>query len=202
MTARSERPAVERGESAGHDHIVVLEGATWADYQRALELRGERAGPRISFLEGQLQFMSPSRHHEVIKSVIACLVEAWWMDRGIDFTAAGAWTLEKKDADRGLEPDECYDFGAVEDPERPDLAIEVVWTSGGISKLEIYRKLGVPEVWIWKKGRISVFEWVAEQYVARERSVRFPELDLRLVERCAEIRPTSRAVQEFRQAVR
>src|SRR5262245_26721362 len=41
-------------------------------------------------------------------------------------------------------------------PERPDLAIEVVWTSGGLNELEIYRKLGVREVWFWRRGRLSV----------------------------------------------
>lgn len=34
-----------------------------------------------------------------------------------------------------------------EDAERPHLAIEVVWTSGGLDKLDVYRKLGVREVW-------------------------------------------------------
>jgi hypothetical protein len=31
-------------------------------------------------------------------------------------------------------------------PQVPDIAIEVVWTSGGIDKLEVYRGLDVPEV--------------------------------------------------------
>lgn len=26
--------------------------------------------------------------------------------------------------------------------DRPDIAVEVIWTSGGLDKLEIYRKLG------------------------------------------------------------
>jgi len=33
---------------------------------------------------------------------------------------------------------------------------EVVWTSGGIDKLEIYRRLGVGEVWRWKDSRIEI----------------------------------------------
>jgi hypothetical protein len=31
----------------------------------------------------------------------------------------------------------------------------VIWTSGGIDKLEVYRRLRVREVWIWKSGRIE-----------------------------------------------
>jgi Uma2 family endonuclease len=44
----------------------------------------------------------------------------------------------------------------VSDPQRPDLAIEVIWTSGGLDKREIYRALGVREVWFWRKGRLTV----------------------------------------------
>ena len=87
-----------------HDHIVVLRGASWADFQRALEIRGQRSVPRISYLEGCLQFMSPSRYHETISSVLGRLVEAWCIDRGIELTPVGSWTLEDKDAERGAEP--------------------------------------------------------------------------------------------------
>jgi Uma2 family endonuclease len=55
-----------------------------------------------------------------------------------------------------LTRDECYIVGPDQNKEVPDLALEVVWTSGGLDKLEIYRRLGVGEVWIWKDGRITV----------------------------------------------
>jgi len=34
-------------------------------------------------------------------------------------------------------------IGADQSTKRPNLAIEVIWTSGGINKLEIYKRLGV-----------------------------------------------------------
>lgn len=40
--------------------IVVLHGATWADYQRLLEVTAER----VAYLEGALEIMSPSRSRE------------------------------------------------------------------------------------------------------------------------------------------
>ena len=58
------------------------------------------------------------------------------------FTAVGSWTLKSKKHKRGAEPDECYIFGKKK-TNRPDLAIEVEWSSGGIDKLDVYRKLGV-----------------------------------------------------------
>ncbi len=35
-----------RDDRPRDDHIVVLRGAGWADYQRLLEVRGERSAPR------------------------------------------------------------------------------------------------------------------------------------------------------------
>jgi len=63
----------------------------------------------------------------------------------------------------------------------PDLIIEVVWTRGGLDKLEIYRRLGIAEVWSWKRDEISVHVLVEGQYETRTRSAFLPELDLDLV---------------------
>ncbi|HEY3519151.1 MAG TPA: Uma2 family endonuclease, partial [Gammaproteobacteria bacterium] len=46
---------------------------------------------------------------------------------------------------------------AKSDEDRPDVAIEVVWTSGGVNKLEVYRKLGVREVWFYERGKLQFF---------------------------------------------
>jgi hypothetical protein len=51
-----------------------------------------------------------------------------------------------------LEPLRPYVLGRVAAPKLPDLAIELTWTWGGLDKLEIYSKLGVPEVWYWDAG--------------------------------------------------
>ena len=200
MVTAGKSPAVDHPDIE-HDHIVVLRGASWADYQRAQEIRGDRAVPKIAYLEGCLQFMSPSRYHETIASVLGRLVEAWCIDHGIDLTPVGSWTLESKEAERGAEPDECYVFGDrddIDDWHRPDLAVEVVWTSGGLSKLEIYRRLGVPEVWTWIGGRIHVHGLDGEQYIERDASQILPDIDLPLIARLAEVRPMSRAVRELR----
>jgi Putative restriction endonuclease len=146
------RRADHRGQhdQPAEDHIVRLYGATWDDYQRLLAIRGDHSAPRISFLEGEIEsqassrcvecIVSPSRSHESIKSRIGRLVEVWCLERGVEFSTYGSWTLKNKRSQRGAEPDECYVFGQVANPKRPDLAIEVVWTSGGLDKLEIYRK--------------------------------------------------------------
>lgn len=191
----------EAARVVDHDHIVVLEGVTWADFQRVLEIRGDRPVPRLTYLQGRLELMAPSRAHEGIKSMIGRLVEAWCMERGVEITPYGSWTIESKAAERGAEPDECYVLGDVEEPERPDLAIEVIWTSGGLDKLDVYRKLAVREVWVWKGDRIRMYELRGEVYEPINSSGVLPALDLEQLWRFVGIRPMTRAVREYRAAL-
>lgn len=192
----------ERDDRPREDVILVLSDVTWADYQRMLEIRGDRSAPRISYLEGRLQIMSPSESHEEIKSTIGRLVEVYCLERGIDFRALGAWTLEDKSVERGAEPDECYVFGERRPVTRPDLAIEVVWTSGGLQKLDIYRKLGVPEVWYWRKGRITVHLLRGEDYEEAALSEALPGIDLPQLASFLDRPTTSAAMRDYRDALR
>jgi Uma2 family endonuclease len=93
-------------------------------------------------------------------------------------------------------------LGDVPGPERCDLAIEVIWTSGGIDKLEVYRKLGVREVWIWRRGALEVFSLRGESYVALERSELLRGIDLVELARFVDRQPMTRAVKEYRAALR
>ncbi len=181
---------------------MILRGVTWADYQRLLEVRGDRSAPRLTYLEGRVEIMSPSRSHESIKSIIGCLVEVYCLERGIEFTTYGSWTLEDKAADRGAEPDECFVFGEVADPKRPDLAIEVVWTSGGIDKLEVYRKLGVREIWFWKRGVITPYVLRGDTHEEIPSSDALPGIDLALLATHLDRPTTSAAIRDYRDALR
>jgi len=192
----------ERDDRPTDDHIVRFHGVTWADYEHLLAMRGDRSAPRIAFLEGEVEIMSPSRDHESIKSRIGSLVEAWCLERGVEFSTYGSWTLGDKKVERGAEPDECYVFGRVAAPERPDLAIEVVWTSGGIDKLQIYRKLGVREVWFWRKGTITPYGLRGEQYEPMSSSEVLAALDLGELARFLDRPTTSQSIREYQAALR
>ncbi len=194
--------AAPEKESWHEDHFVHFRGATWADYQRFLALRGERSAPRITFLEGLLEIMTPSRHHESIKSVIGCLVEVWCLEHDIEFNTYGSWTLQDEALERGAEPDECYVFGGAAEPERPDLAIEVVWTSGGVSKLEAYRRLGVREVWYWQRGKIQPYALRGERYEALDRSEVLTDIDLAELASFLDRPTTSQAIRAYRETLR
>lgn len=180
----------------------MIRDATWADYQRHLELRGERPVPRLTYLKGALELMTPSLPHEAQKSMIGRLVEAWCFETGVDISPYGSWTLEKKEADRGLEPDECYVVGDVPHPTVPDLAIEVIWTSGGLDKLEVYRQLEVREVWIYKRGVFSLHALRGDRYETITASEILPGIDLELLGKYIDIQPMTRAVRQYREALR
>jgi Uma2 family endonuclease len=188
------------------DHIVRLSGVSWEDYERLLEMRGDHSAPRIAYLEGEVEIMSPSRTHEGIKSIIGCLVEVYCLERDIPFSTYGSWTLQAQDRSRGAEPDECYVFGeaaaASGEEQHPQLAIEVVWTSGRIDKLDIYRKLGVAEVWYWRRGRVQPHALRGERYVPVEQSEVLPGLDLKLLTAFIESPTTFAAIRGYRQALR
>ena len=183
------------------DKIVVLQGLSWSDYQRLLEIRADNTVPRYAFLEGALEIMTPSPAHVSLVSRIGHLLAAWCLERGVDFSAHAAWTIEDKSSSCGIEPDECYVFGSEPDAARPHLALDVVWTTGGLRKLDIYQKLGVSEVWSWHRGRVLVHVLGSQRYLDAAASSVLPGIDL--VEMCSYLdRPTtSEASREYRAAL-
>ncbi len=54
-------------------------------------------------------------------------------------------TLENEFEKVKREGDKSYELGA--NRKHPDLVIEVVVSSGGINKLEAYKRLQIPELW-------------------------------------------------------
>jgi Uma2 family endonuclease len=148
-----------------------------------------------------IEIMSPSRKHESLKFIIGRLVETYCQVRGIEFDGFGSWTLESKEGERGVEPDECYVFGDVGETHCPHLAIEVVWTSGRLDKLEVYRKLGVREVWYWRRGVLTAHVLRGEHYEEVLASEVLPGIDLTQLTSFIEGRTASQAIREYRAAL-
>jgi Uma2 family endonuclease len=93
-------------------------------------------------------------------------------------------------------------FGRARDPARPHLAIEVVWTSGRIDKLEVYRKLGVREVWYWRSGAIQPYVLSGQRYKLVKRSAVLPRIDLVQLASFLDRPTTSQAIRDYRTALR
>lgn len=189
------------------DHFVYL-NVGWSDYEKLLAMRGERSVPRITYLDGVVELMSPSGYHELDKKRFARLLEAWSETAGVQLEGTGSWTLKNKRKKVGAEADESYTVGRVprNDRDRPDIAIEVVWTSGGIDKLDVWRHLGVPEVWFYERGSLRFFALRGakghEGYVEIPLSEIVPELPRELLLACMREPGQTAALRALRAGLR
>jgi Uma2 family endonuclease len=200
LPAAPEPPVVFR--PVNQDQVVVLYQIPWDQYDALCVARENTAGPRMAYLDGALEIMSPSPRHEYEKKLIARLVEAFGEESGLSLNGFGSTTYRRKVKEAGLEPDECYCIGAAK--KFPDLAIEVLHTRGGVDKLEIYRRLKVSEVWFWAKGEFWIYVLSGHAYALSEQSAVLPSLDLaeiaRIVDATDESHQTE-AVRAYRRAL-
>jgi Uma2 family endonuclease len=172
--ALSSPPPARRHEP---ERRVVLFGIKWDDYVRMREML-DAAGShaRLTYLSGTLEIMTTGRDHEFFKKLIARLLEAWALMRGVRLEGYGEMTFQNEALERALEADECYTVGTMRDV--PAIAIEVVISSALIDKLDVYAGLGVLEVWVYENGHLKVHRLVDEKYEPRPRSEVLPSLDL------------------------
>jgi Uma2 family endonuclease len=167
-------------ESRNEEARFVLWGVPWSTYVALRDALDDHAGVRLTYLEGTLELMRPSRLHEEAKVILARLLEAWALERGVDLRGFGSTTFRREARQRGLEPDECYKLGKLEEDGLPDIAIEVVVSSGLVDKMAVYAGLGIVEVWVWQPSAaaIAVNRLVDGTYQQCERSEVLPALDL------------------------
>jgi Uma2 family endonuclease len=196
MTSSALTPHDE-GSQKSIDNRVMMR-LDWDGYQTLLDLRGERPQPRMAYLDGVVELMTTGWDHERIKKRIAALLEAYLYEVDVDFGGYGQWTLKRKKAKAGAEADECYQIGTDQTKRFPDLTIEVVWTRGGIDKLEIYRRLKIGEVWFWENGRIAVYVLTNGSYELHHGSKCIPQVDLDLICRFIDVPRQNEAVKLLR----
>lgn len=159
---------------------TVLRDVTWETLER-LDIDLDSTGARFVYLDGWLEIMSPpSEAHETPKCGLGQLLEVYMRTKKIRFYGRGSTTIGMKSLGARKEPDASYCLGKQKDI--PDLAIEITVTSGGVDVLEIYRRIGVAEVWFWKKGVISIYCLRELEYELVMRSELLPDLDIRSIE--------------------
>jgi len=189
---------------SGHDQVVYLSNVSWDDYERIDALRGESSVPRLTYIEGMLELMSPGTPHESDKKKLARIFEAYLEHLGIPVEGVGSWTVKNKKKKLGAEADECYVLTTAPvgpSVKAPDLVIEVVYSSGNLDKLEVWRKLGAKEVWLWQSGELAVFVRRGDAFGSARRSALVPALDLDLIVRCMHEKTQTAAVQALRAAL-
>jgi Uma2 family endonuclease len=123
------------------------------------------------------------------------LVEVYMRIKNIRFYSRGSATLGKRENKTRREPDESYNLGSKK--QIPDLILEITVISGGINKLEIYKRLEIPEVWFWEDSLLSVYYLEAGEYQKAEKSTLLPELDLELLAKYSRMADQYDAVNEY-----
>lgn len=172
---------------------------TWQKFKVIESLMKEIPGVRLFYLDGCVELMTISPEHEIIKSILGALLIIYFSEMDISFIPTGSATLQGEEKGSSTEPDLSYCFG--EEIDTPDLAIEIVMTSGGEGKLERYKRFGVSEVWFWKDNQFSLHNFRGENYEKITRSEFLPDLDLAMLAECIQLSSKKEAVKIFRKAI-
>ena len=153
------------------DQTLSFAGMSWADYEKFDS--EEYPGYRVSYFNGVITLVSPSQNHEVIAEVINYLIVAYCEQIQLLYYPMRSTRLVNKPL-AGKEPDVSFSFSSRK--ELPDLAVEVIFSSGNISDLKKYLALGVSEVWFWQDNRLTFYHLTAGKYVEIANSVCLPDL--------------------------
>src|SRR5258708_3930951 len=74
---------------------VLLRGVSWELYQHmSREVRGN---VRLTYDEGSLEIMSPTRFHEAVKTILGRLIEAFSDETGMTVEGFGSTTFDRED---------------------------------------------------------------------------------------------------------
>ena len=175
-------------------HIVLM--GEWEHFE-LIQQGFEHSKARLSYYDGRIEIIMPGRFHELFKRVIGMLIEAYLVDRRVNFVPTSSMTQQVVKV-ASAEADESYEIGELK------LSIEVRVTSGSISKLRTYKALGVHEVWFWEDGVLAIYHLKNDEYIKYDSS-QIPELsgiDIAIFNQCILIGETDRiaAIETFRSA--
>ena len=172
---------IEGDDLQQKDKMFICSNTSWDEYEAILQQKANSSAYRISFLNGILKIMSPSRNHEIIKDFIYLLIVSYCDAIELDYYPIGSTTLKQKDKSVGKEPDTSFCFNSLK--QIPDLAVEVVFTSGSLEDLEKYQKLEVKEVWFWINDRLEIYVLIDDSYQKRDSSYNLSNLNAKLLEK-------------------
>jgi Uma2 family endonuclease len=174
-------------EHLPHGSTLVIQQASWDDYECLLQDLHDRPSLRVAYDQGRLEIMSPLPEHAEYGRCIDMLVRAFAQAHKIKVQNYGAATWKRQSLNRGVEPDCCYyvanavrmigkrDFDLEKDPP-PDIVVEIDITNESLSKFPIYAALGVPEIWRYDSRKVQFYEITGDNYHEVSMSASFPGL--------------------------
>jgi Uma2 family endonuclease len=181
---------------------LVIGGIGWEGHLALDEELGhDRSGPRFYYLDGDLEIMSTSDEHERIKKWIGSCLDIFFQEKELRNMPRGQATMRLTER-TGAEPDESWCIG--EEKRYPDIVLEIALTSGGLPKLEIYQRFGIPEVWIWRRGHLEI-HWLRADGTGYDRAAEshlLPALPVSALEAAVAERDWLTATRAFRACLR
>jgi Uma2 family endonuclease len=146
--------ATDRVTPTATDQLITLRG-DWEQFKLIQQGCEQNPGARLFYFDGTIEILMPGLLHENFSRIIGWMLSYFLLtQKQIEFTPAGSVTQEKAGVS-SAQADESYCLG--DRKPIPDLSIEVIFTSGSISKLAVYKALGVTEVWFWQDGVLALY---------------------------------------------
>ncbi|GBF81102.1 hypothetical protein [Aphanothece sacrum] len=91
------------------EELLIISGVSWSIYEQWLNIMGDKSQFRVTYLEGMLQIMSPSRRHESYKKLLGMLLEAYLFEAEIRFYPLGSTTFRSQEASKSVSSDKlCF----------------------------------------------------------------------------------------------
>lgn len=166
---------------------LVLRDVSWAEFNAILAELGEQRSTRIAYDHGLLEIMAPLPEHEYFKQSLSIAIEDISETLDQNYESYGSTTWRKQAAQAGIEPDNCFyiqnealvrgklTLDLDQDPP-PDLALEIDLTSKSVHRFSIYARLGIPEIWCYDQGQLTVYCLQSGDYQSVAQSLVFPML--------------------------
>jgi Uma2 family endonuclease len=186
---------------------------TWEDYCILRNSRGDSSIPRIKYQNGEISLMSPLPRHGREANILADIVKVLLEHQNRNYEAFTPITMDSPTVS-GIEPDYCFYIDnwqsavgrdrinwKIELP--PDLVIEIDVTSF-TSELD-FLPYKVPEVWLLKNNRLSIYLLNGDKYEISNQSLCLPGIALQdIIDRCfaaAKKQGTGVAISQLRRSL-
>jgi len=194
---------------------VVIEPVRWSTYVALVEDADSRRG-RMTYDQGVLEIMSPSKSHEQIGRLIGRMIEAFTEERRIEIVSVASVTVKLESLQRGFAADEAYYIqraGQVRSLQEldftvhpaPDLVVEVDISRSSMSKLLLWAAFGVLEVWRYRGESLTVYQLRGDGYRETSESSMLPGFPLEMIgpviARRTEVGETQ-LIRSFRESLR
>jgi Uma2 family endonuclease len=192
---------------------IQINGVSWGDYIALLEQLDDSRSTRIAYDNGVLEIRMPGQPHEAINRVLASIALTLAEEFGFEFNDLGSMTMNRASLRKGVEPDSCFYIqnaqagqglnDAIPSEFPPDLALEVNIANQSDNKLKIYQAMGVPEIWLYQRDKISLRCLEHGAYIEVANSQAFPAISATQLNQWVELRKTGtdltvvRAVRQF-----